>query len=163
MRKKKELYSTKEFISLVQDILHTAEFKQMKKYRHHVNSTLYAHCVKVAFLCYKYYKRHPKMSKKISLWEFVRAALLHDYYLYDLHGAKEKRWLHWFRHPKDALCNAKRNYPTLTKAQRDIIKHHMFPLTPNPPKTKAGWVVCFYDKTAAIHDRFKKTRGIKAL
>ena len=154
MKKKKELYSKREFVSLVRDILHSEPFRRMKHYRHHVTSTLYDHSLKVAFLCYKYYKRHPKMGKRIPLREFVRGALLHDYYLYDLHGTGEKKKWHWFRHPKRAWQNAKENYPALTVAQRDMIRHHMFPLTLKPPRTRAGWLVCFYDKVAAVHDRF---------
>ena len=153
---KKRNISIKEFVLLVRDILHTKEFRQTKHYRHHINSTLYDHSLKVAFLCYKYHKKHPKMGKRISLQEFVRAAILHDYYLYDLHGAGEKHRLHWFTHPKAALENALLSYPTLTATQRDMIKHHMFPLTPNPPKTMAGGLLCFYDKVAAIDDRFGK-------
>ena len=96
------------------------------------------------------------MEKRIKLKELVHAALLHDYYLYDLHGTNKKYRLHWFRHPKIALEKAILRYPTLTLTQQDAIRHHMFPLTWNPPKTRAGWLVCFYDKVAAIHDRFGK-------
>ena len=144
------------------DILHTAEFRQMKHYRHHKHSTLYEHSVKVAFLCYKHYKRHEKMRKSIALRAFVRAALLHDYYLYDLHGGGERHRFHWFRHASTALENALLRYPTLSPVERDMIKHHMFPLTPIPPKTKAGWVICFYDKIAAIDDRFGKKKSRKS-
>jgi uncharacterized protein len=151
----KQLYSVGEFLSLVRDILRTPAFLKMKRYRHHINSTLYAHSLKVAFLCYKYHKRHPRMAKRISLRDFVRGALLHDYYRYDLHGDGQKHTLHWFKHPGRAMENAAADYP-LCRVQRDMIKHHMFPLTLNPPKTRAGWLVCFFDKVAAVHDRFAK-------
>ncbi len=147
--------SVGEFVALTRYVLHTAEFGQMKHYQHHRKSTLYHHSLKVAFLCYKYYKRHPRMGRTIGLRDFLLAALLHDYYLYDLHGAGEKHRLHWFRHPGAALRNALLAYPALTRGQRDMIKHHMFPLTLNPPRTRAGWLVCFYDKIAAIHDRYE--------
>lgn len=148
--------SAREFLLLTRDILHTAEFRQMKKYRHHICSTLYDHSVRVAFLCYKYHKKHAYLGKRIALRDFVRAALLHDFYLYDLHGTGEKHRLHWFRHPLSALENALLKYPTLTQIQRDMIRRHMFPLTPIPPKTRAGWILCFFDKVAAIYDRYGK-------
>ena len=44
-----------------------------------------------------------------------------------------------------------------TKVDNAILRH-MFPLTPIPPKTKEGWLVCHYDKVAAINDRFKKRK-----
>jgi uncharacterized protein len=145
----------REFISLVQDILHSEEFKKMKKYKHHVNGNLYEHSLKVAYLCFKHHRR---FGLKIDIADFVRGALLHDYYLYDLHGDDVKHRFHWFKHPKKALERATEKYPTLTREQIDMIKHHMFPLTLIPPKTKAGWLVCFYDKVAAISDRFNKKK-----
>ena len=141
----------REFIILIRDIIHSEEFREMKKYKHHIKGNLFEHSVKVAYLCYKHHKR---FGLKTDLSELVRGALLHDYYLYDLHGGNLPHRLHWFRHPKAALENALKKYPSLTSAQKDMIKHHMFPLTPCPPKTKAGWLICFYDKIAAVNDRF---------
>lgn len=140
-----------EFISLIRDIAHSEEFRKMRGYRHHIKGTLYKHSLKVAYLCYVH---HKKFRLKSDITDFVRGAILHDYYLYDLHGDGEVHKLHWFKHPKRALQNAIRRYPMLTKTQQDMIKNHMFPLTLVPPSTKEGWIVCFYDKVAAITDRF---------
>ena len=143
----------KEFIDIVRDIVACPEFKAMKKYRHHVKGNLYRHCLKVAYLCFLHHKR---FMMKTDIKEFVIGALLHDYYLYDLHGGGDKQRFHWFKHPKKALENALKRYPGLTEIQRDMISRHMFPLTLIPPKTKAGWLICFYDKVAAVTDRFGK-------
>ena len=143
----------KEFFFLVRDILCSPEFVRMKQYRSHINSTLYHHSVKVAYLCFLHHKR---WGTRIDPAELVRGALLHDFYLYDLHGDGAPHHLHWFKHPQISLDNALLRYPDITEAQRDMIKNHMFPLTPCPPKTKAGWLVCFYDKIAATCDRFGK-------
>ncbi|MBQ9743865.1 MAG: HD domain-containing protein [Clostridia bacterium] len=149
----------KEFISYIREITSSKEFQRMKKHKHHINGTVYGHSVKVAYLCYRHHKRY---GLKMDIKELIIGALLHDYYLYNLHGVGEKHRFHWFKHPKCALKNALKKYPDLTDMQRDMIKHHMFPLTPIPPKTKAGWLICFYDKVAAISDRFetKKNRKI---
>ena len=143
----------KEFNEIAHDILNSNEFLKMKSYKVHVKGSLYDHSVKVAYLCFKHHKRF-KMKMDVS--ELVRGALLHDYYLYDLHGGDKKYRFHWFKHPTKALEMATEKYPMLTKTQRDMIKNHMFPLTLIPPKTKAGWLVCFYDKVAAITDRLGK-------
>ncbi|MBE5755742.1 MAG: HD domain-containing protein [Clostridiales bacterium] len=143
------------FYSIIKDIIRTEEFRKMKNYKHHIKGNLFEHSLKVAFLCYKY---HKKKGMKISIEEFVRGALLHDYYLYDLHGDGKKHRFHWFKHPRLALENALKKYPDLTKTQQDMILHHMFPLTLVPPKTKAGWLVCYYDKVAAVNDRFRKRK-----
>ncbi|MBQ8432380.1 MAG: phosphodiesterase [Clostridia bacterium] len=141
----------KEFFSIVRDILASEEFRGMRRYQHHVKGNLYDHSVKVAYLCFRHHKR---FGGRTDVTELVRGAVLHDYYLYDLHGGGETHTLHWFKHPQKALQNALARYPELTDSQRDMIQHHMFPLTPVPPKTMAGWLVCFYDKIAAISDRF---------
>ena len=143
----------KEFMSYIRDIVSSKEFLATKNHRHHINGTVYSHSVKVAYLCYKYHKKH-KLNMDIK--DLVRGALLHDFYLYNLHGDGKKHRFHWFKHPSKALNNAIKKYPDLTEMQRDMIKHHMFPLTPIPPKTKAGWIICFYDKVAAVSDRFER-------
>ena len=66
--------------------------------------------------------------------------------------------LHLFTHPRKALANALEKYPDLTPFQRDMIRHHMFPVTLCPPHTRAGWLVCFYDKVAAFGDYFGKKK-----
>lgn len=145
----------KEFIVLIRKIVRSKEFCKMKHYKHHVKGTLYDHSVKVAYLCYKHHKR---FRMKIDVKEFVIGALLHDYYLYDLHGDGVPHKLHWFQHAGCALRNALNKYPSLTATQQDMIKRHMFPITPKPPSTKEGWILCFYDKVAAVSDRFGKKR-----
>ena len=39
--------------------------------------------------------------------------------------------------------------------EQDIIKHHMFPLTPCPPKTKEGWIVSISDKLCSTYETLK--------
>lgn len=153
MAKKQKL--KREFVLLIRDILRSPEFRQMKQYRSHIRSTLYDHSVKVAYLCFLHHKR---WKMRIDIAEFVRGALLHDFFLYDLRNEGKGYLRHWFRHPQISLNNALSKYPTITEAQRDMIKNHMFPVTLKPPRTKAGWLVCFYDKIAATSDRFGKGR-----
>lgn len=143
-----------EFYSLIRDIIKTEEFQKMKAYKHHIKSNTYKHSIKVAYLCFKFYKKHK--HKSLTLEELVRGALLHDYYLYDWRDKKHK--MHGFRHPKIAYENASNKY-NLTNQESDMIKRHMFPLTLIPPKTKGGWLVCFYDKVAAISDYLGKNKS----
>lgn len=154
-RKTEEIQLKKEFVFIVRDILHSEEFKGMKKYKHHVKGSLYDHSVKVAYLCFKHHKR---FGLKTDINEFVRGAILHDYYLYDLHDESVSHKFHWFNHPGKALQNAMEKYPDLTYSQKDMIKNHMFPLTLIPPTTKVGWLICLYDKIAAISDRFGENK-----
>ena len=148
----------REFYTVIRDIVKSEAFLKMKQYRHHVKSNAYRHSLRVAYLCYRHHKRH---GAPLSLQEFVRGALLHDYYLYDWHDRKKGTRLHLFTHPRAALANAKRDYPTLSNAQYDMIRHHMFPITLCPPHTRAGWLICYYDKVAALHDYFGKNKWKK--
>ena len=146
---------TPSFYFLIKDIVKSDNFKEMKKYKHHKNTNLFRHSIKVAYLCYKHHIKH---KMKIDIKEFVQGALLHDYYLYNLHGDQIKHKLHLYKHPRVALNNAIKNFPDLTATQQDMILRHMFPITPLPPKTIAGFLVCFYDKVASIDDRFKRVK-----
>lgn len=145
----------KEFYALIRDIVRSEAFRGMKRYQHHIKGSVYDHSIKVAYLCYKHHKRH---APKTPLYELVRGALLHDYYLYDWHDMLKGHRLHLFTHPKYALRNALQHYPDLSVRERDMIGRHMFPIVPLPPKTRAGWLICFYDKVAALGDYFGENR-----
>lgn len=145
----------KEFFLLIREIIKSKDFDKMKHYKHHIKGNVFDHSVKVAYLCYRHHKRK---KSKLDLRELVRGALLHDYYLYDWHSrTPETRW-HLFTHPTKALKNATQEFPDLTKNEQDMIRHHMFPIVPFPPKTKYGWLVCWYDKIAAISDYVSKNK-----
>ena len=142
------------FKEITKDIIKSEKFQSMKNHNHHANISTYKHSIRVAYLCYKYYL---KKKPKYDIYEFVRGALLHDYYLYDWHNTGEGHRLHGFRHPKFALKNAKRDFE-VTKLMEDIILHHMFPLVPFPPRSKAAFMVSIFDKKAGIHDYKRKKR-----
>ncbi len=144
-----------EFNELVEEIVSSAEFKKMKKYRQHRNGTTYEHSLKVAKKCFLFCKRH---NTRIDVKKLVHGALLHDYFLYNRHYENEPDYKsingmwHLLTHPTQAWKNAKRKYPFLSRTEKDIIKRHMFPLTIVPPLTKEGWLVCFFDKIIALND-----------
>ena len=143
----------REFFSTVAAVARSEEFEMLCQYRHHLHSTVYGHSLRVAYLCYRHAK---KFGLKIDTGCLVRGAMLHDYYLYDRTDKLTSPRLHWLRHPRYALKNALTKYPDLSAQERDMILRHMFPLTFIPPRTKAGWLICFYDKVAAVGDLFGK-------
>ena len=145
----------RDFFTLIRDILSSHQFRSMRRMRHHVKGSVFDHSLKVAYLCYRHHKR---FGNKTPLDEFIRGAMLHDYYLYDWHDRLPGHRLHCFTHPRTALTNARIDYPTLSRVQQDIILRHMFPLIPVPPRTSAGWLICLYDKIAAISDYLGRNR-----
>lgn len=121
---------------------------ETKKYIQHGPYSVYDHCVRVSELSIEIQKWIKIPVNERSL---VRGALLHDYFLYDWHDSKNGHHMHGFTHPKTALDNATRDY-NLTSVEKDIILHHMFPLTLIPPKHVEGWIVCAADKICAIEE-----------
>ncbi len=152
-----------EFYELVKDIILTKEYQSMKDIKHHKHTNAYMHSIRVAYLCYLHYLKHPDKYDRDTL---IRGALLHDYYLYDWHKKGNPHIRHCFVHPRRSLKNAKRDFPDINKYERDMILHHMWPVTPIPPHTRYGWLIVRMDKKAASYDygikkRIKKRKKAK--
>lgn len=129
------------------EIMDHEVFLSMEKFRHHGNISCLDHTLKVAEIAYSRAKK-----KNLDYISAARAALLHDFYLYDWHTDSEG--FHGFRHPKISLSNAQK-YFKLNHKEQDAIRHHMWPMTLRPPRYRESWLVSFADKKAAIID-YKK-------
>lgn len=137
------------FEQLSAPVLDTGLLDQMKAYTQHGRCTCYDHSVAVA-------KTALSMSILLPFRfhqdQLVRGALLHDYFLYDWHVTKPEK-LHGFSHPAAACANAKRDFD-ITPLEENIIKRHMFPLTPVPPKYRESYLVMLADKYCATKEIF---------
>lgn len=125
-------------------------------YQHGVVTT-FAHSIRVA--CLSVY-----CADRLHLWgvvdlrSLIRAALLHDYFLYDWHdwdGGSHR--LHGFTHPRTSLRNAMRDFD-LNEIERNSILRHMFPLTPIPPRYVEGYLVTLADKLSATAETLSPDR-----
>lgn len=116
----------------------------------HGDTTVLLHCLAVAYFSLKLVRLLRIRCDKKSL---VRGALLHDYFLYDWHTPDRTHKLHGFHHPRRALNNARADL-SLTPTEADIIVHHMFPLTPAPPRCREALVVCMVDKGCGLYETF---------
>ena len=141
-----------EFLKIIRPIVKHSNYKKMKSIIHHKKTSAYKHSIKVAYLSYNFYKKH---EPNIDLSCLIKGALLHDYYLYDWHIKEKFHKFHGYKHPKIAYNNAIKDFKDLSNLEKDIITHHMFPLTIMPPKSKEAWIVCWCDKLAAISDYIK--------
>lgn len=131
------------------DVVSNSYFKESMNYIQHGNTSIYRHSIMVAR---KSCQIASKYNLDVSYNELVRGALLHDYFLYDWHDKEHKhRRPHGFFHPSAALRNAVRDF-TLTDIEKDIIKKHMFPLTPVPPVYIESWIVCIADKICSASE-----------
>jgi uncharacterized protein len=122
--------------------------QQMGCYAHHGDVTTLVHCLYVSYVSY----RMALTLKMKHSDEIARGALLHDLFLYDWHNHKGEK-LHAFDHPRIALQNAEKDFD-LTEREREIIKKHMWPLTPQIPRYSATYVVSMADKYCSIMDTF---------
>ncbi len=81
----------------------------------------------------------------------MRGAILHDYFLYDWHDPDPSHRLHGYTHPGTACRNAVRDFGVGT-IEQNMIRHHMFPLTPTPPTCREGVILCLADKIVATRE-----------
>lgn len=131
--------------------LKDTRFVENKEFIQHGTTSLYQHCISVA---YRSIIIAVKFNLNIDMRSMIRGALLHDYYLYDWHNKEVRSKLHGFHHPRIACENATRDFQ-LNPIEQDIIRRHMFPLTPKPPKHKEAWVICVADKVCSLQETFR--------
>lgn len=145
----KEENYIKSFCSLCYDILTHDRYIEMKGYNHHGDISCHFHSVFVAYITYK-----TCLFTDCNTAEATRAALLHDFYLYDWHIVKHDEY-HAFYHPKEARKNAEKYFGELTALQTDMILSHMWPLHLMPPRYKEGMILTVADKICAQLDFLK--------
>lgn len=119
----------------------------LQGYTQHGSTSTYEHCQSVALMSFYINRR---LHLRAREHELIRAALLHDFYLYDWHDASNLHRLHGFRHPHTAALNAKRFF-NVTDSEVQSIESHMWPLTLTKiPRHREGWIICIADKLCAI-------------
>ena len=128
----------------------------MKNFTQHGTTTVFEHCVSVAkFSLLMAYYLERTLRIKVDRDSLVRAALLHDYFLYDWHDKTVPGHnIHGFTHPRTAMLNADRDFG-LNEVEKDIISKHMFPLTFMPPRYRESVLVTLADKWCALCETFK--------
>lgn len=121
--------------------------------------TTFAHSIRVACLAVWMADRL-RLWRRVDLRSLIRAALLHDYFLYDWHDWDNgEHRLHGFTHGRAALENAMRDFGDLNHVERDSIARHMFPLTPLPPRYIEGYLVTMADKVSATRETLSPDRS----
>jgi uncharacterized protein len=148
----KVYYTKKELMAILRhyaaDILDSEGMKREAEFTQHGEVSCYDHSVNVACESIKLALR---FRMRVDVRAMVRGALLHDYFLYDWHDPAKCSRLHGFKHAKTALANAERDFE-LSDTEREIIKKHMFPLNPQPPRSKESLLVTMADKICAVRE-----------
>ena len=138
--------ATNEFYSCVGNLLEEKQVQQLDAYRQHYCYTRLQHSLDVAYYSF--------LVAKLLGWDSkstARGGLLHDLFLYDWRTKDITGGHHASTHPLIALENA-RNLCELNPIEEDIIKKHMWLVTPVPPRYKEGFIVTFVDKYCAAKE-----------
>lgn len=141
--------SREEYVDCVRDLLCSEVVLAMDEFTQHRYVTTLEHCINVSLRSYVICKRF-----SLDYRAAARGGLLHDLFLYDWHTDKPYRGMHAFSHPLVALENASGCF-ALTDRERDIIRKHMWPLTPSFPRYPETLVVSCVDKYCASMESLK--------
>lgn len=143
-----------EFQSIISDVLNCDLVQEMNNYRQHSITSCFEHCYLASYYCYLICKKHNLDYKSAA-----RAAMVHDLFLYDWRVKSDRKGLHAFTHPKEALKNASKVLE-LNDVEKDIILNHMWPVTVKLPKTKEGLILTFVDKYCATKETYTYTKKV---
>lgn len=136
------------------DILSSHLFEREKEFIQHGATTVWEHSVSVANACARVAHALPL---HLEVKPLLRAALLHDYFLYDWHDRTTSKPHHATRHGSYARANAERDF-AITEHEGDIIQSHMFPLE-GIPSTREAWVLTLVDKGISLKETLVGLRG----
>ncbi len=131
---------------MAKDLEDNGRLSHEKSCLQHGKTTVYGHSLNVAQMSLRL---SGLLHMPVRQEEMLRGALLHDYFLYDWHDPSNGHPLHGISHAQTALENASEDFE-LSELEKDIITHHMFPLTLHPPRSREAWLVCFADKLCAF-------------
>ncbi len=148
--------TTNERSLLFDEITSSDKYQALKTFRQHGTYSVYDHSINVYKTCFKIIKRyHLKLDEK----SLAKAALLHDYFLYDWHD-KDCPKHHFTRHPYRAVKNARRDFG-LTKKEEKMMLSHMFPAGLKVPTSREAVILTLADKRCAISEFLHKKKNKK--
>ena len=142
-------------------ILNDPRFQKLRSFEHHgPANTVYDHSLAVTRAAYRIAcALHLSEEETASV---VRAALLHDFFMYNWNDPASMRPLHGFTHAREALCNAQKQFE-LNEIERDVIKKHMFPLNIALPRYRETALVSAADKISAVMELLHSARALRIL
>ncbi len=132
------------YMAAAGDLYNCPQIQGLERFEQHFTFNRLQHIRGVALLSFVIAER-----LGLDAVETARAATMHDLVYYNWREKDPSHRMHGFRHPRFALKNAYHLCGTLSYKEKDIIRHHMFPLTPVPPRCLEGWVVSAVDKYCA--------------
>lgn len=142
--------TVKEFYSYIEDICTNDEFQKLSVFNQHLTTNRLQHSYNVAYYTFLVCRKY-----NWNVREATRAALLHDFFLYDWQDTK--LGFHPNEHPKQALINAKK-YFEITPLMENMILSHMWPLSIAYPKYKESLIIQGSDRLCACLEIISGTK-----
>ena len=133
-------------------LIRVGDYQKLDDIIQHNKTSCFWHSVAVAYYSLQVAKA---LRIKCDYECLAVGALLHDYVFYDWHTKEKGHRFHGLTHPKKAWHNALK-IKNLHKIEDDIIRKHMFPLTPFPPVHRESVLVCLVDKCCSLYEIFHK-------
>ena len=122
------------FSRLVAEVASAGRVPLMRECVQHGQVSTWEHCVRVAHASLAMARA---LRLRVSERELVRAALLHDYFLYD-----------W--HEPGHVGHAHEDFD-LSPLEENVIESHMWPLPPTRvPRSREAVLVCLADKWCSL-------------
>ena len=136
------------FDAYAKDIINHELFLAGKQVFSHGAISVYTHSIEVAEIAFSMVEK----SRSLDIRCVVRAALLHDFFLYEWHIWGMRYVLHGWVHPRIAAEKAHKIFG-LSGKEYSCITTHMWPWTLfHPPRYREGWIISLADKIAALKD-----------
>ncbi|MDR2659006.1 MAG: HD domain-containing protein [Spirochaetaceae bacterium] len=136
------------FDEYAKDILENELFLETKKIYSHGRISIYEHSIAVAELAFSMIENNNGIDKRCV----VRAALLHDFFLYEWHVPGIRYIMHGWKHPSIAAKKAKEIFG-ISRKEYACIKTHMWPWTPfSIPICREAWIISMADKVVALKE-----------
>jgi uncharacterized protein len=149
----KKLLNALAFDRAVGDLLELPEVQRLRAYRHH-RTDRYEHSLRVARWSFR-------TARLLGLDEraAARGAVLHDLFYHDRTCRPEGyEGSAFVRHPEEAVRNA-RSLTQLTEKEEDIIRSHMWPVSPRHiPHSAEAVLVNLVDDVVSVRDLMGKNR-----
>ncbi|NJP39528.1 hypothetical protein HCH52_00420 [Oscillospiraceae bacterium HV4-5-C5C] len=148
LRRRLRLARTRIFWPVAFGVFQAAGLEDCDAWIQHGSTSIMIHSFAVAYVSFSL---AVLSGRHRHLPELIRAALLHDYFLYDWHDKHNGHRWHGFFHPRVALQNAEARFQ-LSRREADAILRHMFPLTLVPPVYTEGWILTLADKVCSTYE-----------
>ncbi|MDR0539176.1 MAG: HD domain-containing protein [Spirochaetaceae bacterium] len=136
------------FNEYAHDILSHELFLRSKQIFSHGLISVYEHSVDVACCAFSIAENRPSLDMRC----IVRAALLHDFFLYEWHIPGWRYIMHGWKHPFIAAEKAREVF-NINDKEYSCIHTHMWPWTFwRLPRSHEAWVISLADKFVALKE-----------